>query len=346
MKSYGKQGDHCLDINERKIFAVCSDGHIRVGSRNPKNGNRDPDSRILATADTLNYLKHIPEAQWAWVDLHDSSGHPTLLIPDARFDGRAYCGGWLVKRIKNGEECIEVLFQSGRLGRDLTRAQTEVLTKILTATLQQAYGSIEVTVHQSYAAANQGFWKRTPHEDKGNLGVQRKYPQVVLATHLLSAVEKAVENHKDKTKETKFSFLHQHSDQGIKKNELLLSLMKQNSTNFCIMLNLLKNYFNDQPLDARHKVAGAARSHPHSFISFLLQEIAKNPILINAITEITRCNSDLRFNQIFTEDNLDFTSKAADKFRSDAFQYLKKIIIPQEIPDDLAMQMLSLRLQG
>ncbi len=317
----------CLDPGERKIFALGSDGFLRVGSRNPKHGNRNPTRRNETVVDTLNYLKHIPQEQWIFVDPAASCGHPTLLIQDDEFNGQAYFGGWLVKRMDGNGEVIEVLFQSGRLTRSFNEEQMAAIKKVLERILNEAYGPIKVVIHENYSTANAKFWKRSDCEDKGSRRVQTDYANLVSGTALIAITEKAIEKHKEYAlKEAKDSFFHRHSTHGIEKNQLLLDQLKANKTDFYEMLNLLRKYFNDEPLAEGQKIKCPSRSHAHSFISFFLNELSKElNDLISETTYVEDSGSRVNLNQILYIQT-DFTEKSAEKLRKQVFQYFKTMI--------------------
>jgi hypothetical protein len=318
----------CLDTGERKIFALCSDGFLRVGSRNPKYGNRNLTRRNETAVDTLNYLKHIPQEQWLFTDPDASSGHPTLLIHDGGFDGQAYCGGWFIKRLGGTEEYIEVLFQSGRLTRAFNEEQMAAIKQVMETILNEAYGPIKVVIHENYSTANSKFWKRSVGEDKGSTQVQTSYAHMVSGTLLIAITEKAIEKHKEYAlKEAKHSFFHKHNSDGIEKNQLLLSQLQAKKTDFGEMLSLFRNYFNDVPLAEEQKIKCSARSNAHSFISFFLNELSKETFLTNLISVTTYAgDSGLRLNQIL-DNQTDFTAKSAEKSRKQAFQYFKTMTI-------------------
>ena len=331
----------CLDLGERKIFALCSDGFLRVGSRNPRHGNTNPWGGNEIAEDTLNYLKHIPPEQWLFVDPAASSGHPTLLIEDKKFDGQAYFGGWLVKRLEGNREVIEVLFQSGRLRRGFNKKQETAVGKVMETILNKAYGPIKVVIHNDYSEANANFWKRSTCEDKGSPQVQKNYANLVSGTALIAITEKAIEKHKKYAlNEAKGSIFHRHNSDGIKKNQLLLSQLKANKTDFCEMLNLLRKYFNDAPLDGEHKIKCAARSHAHSFISFFLNELSDSlNNLISVTTYVEDSGTQVNLNQILYSQTSDFTEKSAEKLRKQVFQYFKTMIV-QPIQKDTEINIL------
>ncbi len=335
----------CLDPGERKIFALGSDGFLRVGSRNPKHGNRNPTRRNETAVDTINYLKHIPQEQWLFVNPDASCGHPTLLIQDDEFNGQAYFGGWLVKRLDGNGEVIEVLFQSGRLTRGFNENQMAAVKKVVERILNEAYGPIKVVIHENYSTANAKFWKRSACEDKDSPKdspqVQKNYANLVSGTELIAITEKAIEKHKKYAlNEAKGSIFHRHNSDGIEKNQLLLSQLKANKTDFGEMLNLLRKYFNDEPLDGEHKIKCAARSHAHSFISFFINELPHPLInLISVTTYVEDSGTQVNLNQILYSQTSDFTEKSTEKLRKQVFQYFKTMIV-QPIQKDTEINIL------
>lgn len=120
-----------LCLNEKRIWAFRTDMVVATGIKNAYEG-LDGYTSLKSKIDSKSHK---------FVNWENRSGHPTLALPEDKYDGSVFYAGFLCQR----SEHIQVLLQSGRFGKHtLSKKQQKKIETYLALKFMSAYGVSKV----------------------------------------------------------------------------------------------------------------------------------------------------------------------------------------------------------
>lgn len=132
--AYATPDNACItETNEMRIWAFRSDRILALGIKNSGEGYTKLQDKF-----DPNQIKQ--------VNLLDRFGHPSLAVPEGKFDGSVYYAGWLALR----ENHIDLIIYTGRFeNQTLTASQKILLEAYISQLLIDSLGKPFIRIYDS-----------------------------------------------------------------------------------------------------------------------------------------------------------------------------------------------------
>lgn len=116
---------------EKRIWALRSDFILATGVKNAYEKEYG----------YTGFRESFRESLYPFINWKDRYGHPSLTLPEGKYDGSAFYAGYICQR----EGYLQVYLVSGRFERtDLNEEQTRILEAYIAAQFQTAYGEQDI----------------------------------------------------------------------------------------------------------------------------------------------------------------------------------------------------------